>query len=222
MPRVLIIDDDESLRKMLRFRFKGSYEVLDTASPEEGLRLALQHKPDAILVDLMMPGQTGFEVCQTIAALSFTELIPVLVISGAPKTLYKDFCYTLGAKGYFEKPIDFDLLQTHLAAIVSNRRENRRIETRIRLRLGIKVRGRDQKGDPFEILTSTENVSRYGFACCLDVVLSQDADVELFLWTRTAHRFVGQARLVWLECPETAPAQRCGFRFVEEPREWIF
>jgi response regulator RpfG family c-di-GMP phosphodiesterase len=59
----------------------------------------------------MMPAQTGFEVCQTIAALSFTELIPVFVISGAPKTLYEYFCQTLGAKGYFEKPIDFDLLQ---------------------------------------------------------------------------------------------------------------
>jgi CheY-like chemotaxis protein len=222
MPRVLIIDDDESLRKMLRFRLKGSYEILDTASPEEGLRLALQHKPDAILVDLMMPGQTGFEVCQTIKALSFTELIPVLVISGAPKTLYKDFCYTLGAKGYFEKPIDFDLFQTQLAAIVSSRCGNRRTETRLRLRLGIKVRGRDERGEPFESLTSTENVSRYGFACCLDAILRQDAEVELFLWTRTAHRFVGQARLVWLAHPETAPTQRCGFRLLGEPREWIF
>jgi|SRR5579872_863262 len=222
MPRLLIIDDDESLRKMLRFRLKGSYEIFDTASPEEGLKLVLQHKPDAILVDLMMPGQTGFEVCQTIAALSFTELIPVLVMSGAPKSLYKDFCYTLGAQGYFEKPIDFDLLQKHLAEIVSNPHQNRRIETRLRLRLGIKVRGRDQKGNPFEILTSTENVSRYGFACSLDIVPSENAEVEVFLWTRTAHRFVGQARLVWLARPDTAPAQRCGFRFIGEPREWIF
>src|ERR1700722_14661800 len=156
MPCVLIIDDDTSLRKMLRFRLQDSCEVLDTASPKDGLVLALQRKPDVILVDLMMPGNTGFEVCQTIAALSFTELIPVLVISGAPKTLYKDFCDTLGAKGYFEKPIDFDLLQRRLLEILSNPRENRRIEPRIRLRLGIKLRGKDQKENPFEILTSTD------------------------------------------------------------------
>jgi DNA-binding response OmpR family regulator len=215
MPCILIIDDDVSLRKMLRFRLKDSYEVLDTSSPEEGLMLALQHKPDVILVDLMMPGQTGFEVCQTIASLSFTELTPVFVISGAPKTLYKDFCYMLGAKAYFEKPIDFDLLQRHLADILSNRRENRRIEPRIRLRLGIKARGIDQKGDAFEALASTDNVSRHGFASSLNVLLSQNAVVELFLWTRTAHRFIGQARLVWFDCPETALTQRCGFRFVE-------
>src|SRR5271169_2380192 len=175
MPSVLIIDDDSSLRNMLRFRLKDSYQVLDAASPEEGLILALQHKPDAILVDLMMPGHTGFEVCQTLAALSFTELIPVFVISGAPKSLYKDFCYTLGAKGYFEKPVDFDLLQSRLAATLASARKNRRIEPRIRLRLGIKLRGRDQKEEPFEILTSTENVSRHGFACSLNVSLNQNA-----------------------------------------------
>jgi DNA-binding response OmpR family regulator len=222
MPSVLIIDDDVALRKMLRFRLKDSYEVLDTASPAEGLMLALQHKPDVILVDLMMPGQTGFEVCQTIASLSFTELTPVFVISGAPKTLYKDFCYTLGAKGYFEKPIDFDLLQSRLADILRNRRENRRIEPRVRLRLGIKARGMDQKGDAFEVLASSDNVSRHGLASSLGVLLSQNAVVEIFMWTRTAHRFIGQVRLVWLESPEATLTQKCGFRFVEEPREWIF
>lgn len=65
MKRILIIDDDEAVRKMLRFRLKDSYELIDTASPEEGLILALQRKPDAVLVDLMMPAHTGFEVCQT-------------------------------------------------------------------------------------------------------------------------------------------------------------
>lgn len=222
MPRLLIIDDDESLRKMLRFRLKDSYEILDTASPKDGLMLALQQKPDAILVDLMMPGHTGFEVCQTLAGLSFTELIPVFVISGAPKALYKDFCYTLGAKGYFEKPIDFDLLQTQLAAAVSKAPEERRIEARIRLRIGINLRGRDEKDRAFEIVTSTEDVSRRGFSCSLNVLLSQNAIVELFLWTRTARRFVGQAQLAWFRWPEMAPMPSCGFRFVEEPREWIF
>jgi DNA-binding response OmpR family regulator len=222
MPRVLIIDDDESLQKMLRFRLKDSYELLQTASPEEGLMLALQHKPDAILVDLMMPGHTGFEVCQTLAGLSFTELIPVFVISGAPKALYKDFCYTLGARGYFEKPIDFDLLQTQLAAALDKASHDRRAETRIRMRIGVNLRGMDRDGRAFETVTSTEDVSPHGFACGISVPLSQNAIVEVFLWTRTARRFIGQAQLVWLRWPEMAPTPSCGFRFVQEPREWIF
>jgi CheY-like chemotaxis protein len=222
MPCILIIDDDKSARRMLSFRLKDSYEVLEAGSPKEGLILALQHKPDVILVDLMMPGHTGFEVCQTISTLSFTELTPVFVVSGAPKTLYKDFCFTLGAKAYFEKPIDFDLLQKRLAETMSTRRENHRIEPRIRLRLGIELRGIDKKGDPFVVLSSTDNVSRHGFACSLDVTLGQNAVVELFLRTRTVHRFIGKSTLVWLDYPETVLTQRCGFRFIEEPKEWIF
>jgi len=53
-------------------------------------------------------------------------------------------------------------------------------------------------------------------------VLSEKAIVEVFLWTRTARRFVGQAQLAWVSWPEMAPSPSCGFRFVEEPREWIF
>jgi len=221
MTRLLIIDDDESMRRMLRFRLKDAYEIVDTASAEEGLILALQQKPDAILVDLMMPAHSGFEVCQTLTGLSFTELIPVFVISGAPKALYKDFCDALGASGYFEKPIDFDLLRERLAAILGQGRENRRAEPRIRLRVGLKLRGTDAKGNSFEAFTFTENVSRRGFACGLDASLAKNAVVEAFLWMPTAHRFAGEARLAWIKSPDT-PGQVCGFQFLGEPREWIF
>lgn len=221
MTRILIIDDDESVRRMLRFRLKDVYEIIDTSSPAEGLILALQHKSDAILVDLMMPAHTGFEICQTLTSLSFTELIPVFVISGAPKALYKDFCDELGAKGYFEKPIDFDLLQERLAAVLSKGRDNRRAEPRIRMRVGLKLRGTGADGKPFETLVFTENVSRRGFSCGFGASLAQNAVVEVFLWTSAAHRFAGEARLAWLKLPD-APGQICGFQFLGEPREWIF
>lgn len=221
MKRVLIIDDDEAIRRMLRFRLKDSYEIIDAASPQEGLILALQSKPDAVLVDLMMPAHTGFEVCQTLAGLSFTQLIPVFVISGAPKAIYKDFCDALGARGYFEKPIDFNLLQARLTAAVNEERDNRRREARVRLRVGLKLQGRDAKQDDFEVLTFTEDVSSRGFSCGLNVLLSSNAVVEVFLWIPSAHRFTGEARLAWAQFAET-PAQMCGFEFLEYPREWIF
>jgi DNA-binding response OmpR family regulator len=221
MARILIIDDDEAIRRMLRFRLKDRYEIMDTASPEEGLVMALQHKPDAVFVDLMMPGHTGFEVCQTLAGLSFTQLIPVFVISGAPKAIYKDFCDALGAQGYFEKPIDFNALQARLDAVFSKEHENRRREARVRLRVGVKLRGRDIKENSFEVLTVTDNVCRRGFACGLNILLGRNAVVEVFLWMPTAHRFTGEARLAWLKFPEK-PEQLCGFEFLGEPREWIF
>ena len=138
--------------------------------------MALEHKPDAILVDLMMRSHTGLEVCQALSSLSFTEIIPIFIISGAPKTLYKDFCYTLGARGYFEKPIEFDLLKAQLAAALAENRGDHRAEPRISMRLGVKLRGVDQKGEPFEFLTSTENVSRHGFTCGIERALERKYD----------------------------------------------
>jgi CheY-like chemotaxis protein len=79
---LLLIDDDDSVRKMMAFRLKDAYTIIDSGSPEEALALALQHKPAAVLLDLMMPKYSGFEVCQTLSSLSFTAHIPILIVSG--------------------------------------------------------------------------------------------------------------------------------------------
>jgi CheY-like chemotaxis protein len=91
MPRLLIVDDDPAMRKLLRFQLKESYEIIDTGSPEEALALALQHKPDAILLDLMMPNCSGFELCQALTSMTFTESIPVLIFYWPNAKRNKDF-----------------------------------------------------------------------------------------------------------------------------------
>ena len=82
MPTLLIVDDDQSVRKLLRFRLGNSYKILETGAPEDAIALAMQGKPDAILLDLMMPGYSGFEICQTLGSMSFTQLIPIFIVSG--------------------------------------------------------------------------------------------------------------------------------------------
>jgi cyclic di-GMP phosphodiesterase len=87
---------------------KNSHEIIETGSPEEALALTLREKPDAILLDLMMPNYSGFEVCQTLASLSFTQHIPIIIISGESRASYQEFCESLRAKDYVQKPVDFD------------------------------------------------------------------------------------------------------------------
>jgi Stage II sporulation protein E (SpoIIE)/Response regulator receiver domain len=82
MHRLLIIDDDESMRKLLRLQLKDSNEIIGTADSQEGLALALPAQPDAILLDLMMPTYSGLEICQTLASLSFTQRIPIFIVAG--------------------------------------------------------------------------------------------------------------------------------------------
>jgi DNA-binding response OmpR family regulator len=219
MPRILIVDDDQSVRRVLRFRLKDSYEIFETGSPEEALALALQHKPDAILLDLMLPRFSGLEVCQTLASMSFTQLIPVLIISGESAGRYKDFCDNIGARGYFQKPIDFQALQTRLDEILNGRSPDRRTEVRLRLRVMLTIRGTTRTGDPFEFATATENVSAHGFFCSCIAPIQTETIVDVFL-AGAGQRFLGKARITRVERLET-PAQGYGFQFVGDPVDWI-
>jgi CheY-like chemotaxis protein len=219
MPRILIVDDDEAQRRVLRFRLKDNYEIIDTGSPEEALALALQHKPDAILLDLMMPQYSGFEVCQTLSSMSFTQLIPVFIVSGESPDRCQEFCESLGDKGYFQKPVDFDALQARLAAVVGNQNGDRRTEPRVRLRARLKIQATTAKGEPLELLTATENVSAHGFLCGCILPLKIDEIVDVFLMS-TGQQFAGKARVVRVDLPGT-PSQSCGFRFLDNPVDWV-
>jgi CheY-like chemotaxis protein len=58
MPKILVVDDD-TLRNLIKMRLAGTYEVIDTGDPVQALGLALEHRPDGILLDLMMPNTSG-------------------------------------------------------------------------------------------------------------------------------------------------------------------
>jgi DNA-binding response OmpR family regulator len=219
MPRILIVDDDEAMRGLLRDRLEDTYQIFDTGDPEQAIALALQHKPDAILLDLMMPRFSGFEVCQTLTALSFTQQISIFIVSGEAASKYKAFCQNLGAAGYFEKPVDFNQLRACLAAVLRDKRAERRAEPRVRLNVILKLRGKDKYGIPFELFTTTENVSANGFLCGCTAALEKDGILDIFLCNEGEH-YAGTARVVRTESSDT-PCPRYGFRFVKKPAEWI-
>jgi len=219
MPRLLIVDDDDAVRKVLRFRLKESYEIIDTKSPEEALALALQQKPDAILLDLMMPRYSGFELCQTLSSMSFTQMIPIIIVSGESAQQYRDFCKNLGAKGYFQKPVDFEDLEGRLASVIGSKRSDRRSEARVKLRVILKLKGTDTKGQPIDLLTATENISAHGFLCGCHATFKEDAVVDVFLMS-PGQRVVGKARVIHNQWPAT-PGQTCGFHFDGDPVDWV-
>jgi len=217
--RLLIIDDDESLRKVMRFRLKDFYDIVDSGSPEEALALALQYKPDAILLDLMMPKYSGFEVCQTLSSLSFTSQIPILIVSGESSERYKDYCESLGAKGFFQKPVDMSALQKTLTDLIAHSHDHPSPDPRVRLRVMLKLRGIDSAETPFEILTPTENVGSMGFYCGCRHSLDVDTVVEVF-FPAHGNSSAAKARVAHVDWPGTE-GQRCDFKFLEKPAEWI-
>ena len=219
LPRILIVDDEEPFRNVLRLRLEDTFEIIDTGHAAEALALALQHQPDAVLLDLSMPESSGFELCQTLASLSHTQSIPVFVISGEPAAKYKAFCENLGAREYLEKPVDFEELKTRLAVVLRDKQPKHRAEVSVRLRVILKLVGTDAHGTKFETLTTTDEISARGFACGCTTPLKKDALVDVFEDTPEGH-YVGQARAVSAEWRET-PFPRYRFQFVARPRQWF-
>lgn len=219
MHKILIVDDDNAMRRMVKMRLSDTYETIDTGDPVQALGLALEHKPSAILLDLMMPDCSGFELCQSIHNLSYTARIPIFVVSGESASKYRDYVFGLGASGYFEKPIDFPTLKSRLADELQTTRCERRAHVRVRMKLVLKLKGSDLAGRHFEQLTTTENVSAGGFLCNLPLALAPDCLLEVFL-SAGQDRFVGRARVVRKEAPDT-PWQRYAFQFTEQTAEWI-
>jgi CheY-like chemotaxis protein len=204
---------------MVRLSLGDLHEIVDTGVPEEALALALEHKPDAILLDLRMPKYSGFELCQTFTSFSSTQLIPVIVVSGEAGAKTKEFCRELGAVAYFEKPVDFEALTEFIAKTLKDRRVERRSEVRVRLRVLVKLQGQDSAGNSFEIRTVTENVSKSGFLCACNLALENNAIVEVSI-AGSKEELVGSARIVRSEWTD-ALYPRYGFQFIQKTGSWV-
>lgn len=219
MHTLLVVDDDDAMRGLVRLNLAEDYKVIDTGEPEHALALALEHKPDAILLDLRMPRYSGFELCQTLTSFSSTQRIPVLVVSGEGGSKTKEFCRDLGASAYFQKPVDFAALKETLERILGSRLKERRSEIRVRLRVALRLTGVDQEGRPFGVLTTTENVSRSGFLCASNVALALKSVVDVHV-VGAQEEHVGRAEIVRSEWGDTA-YPRYGCRFREKTGPWV-
>ncbi len=219
MRKLLVVDDDDALRRLMRLELNHNYEIIDSGEPEQGLALALEYKPDAILLDLRMPKYSGFELCQTFTSFSRTQMIPVIIVSGEAGGQTKEHCKQLGAAGYFEKPIDFEALRACLSQIAKTRRYVPRSEVRVRLRVPLKLRGEDGQRNKFEEVTTTENVSLSGFAVNCTVELPINSIVDVYL-TSGRGEYVGKAKIVHSDS-KTAPLYRYGCRFTEKVGPWV-
>jgi len=214
----LIVDDDDAIRRLFRLNLGENYEIIDTDDPEQALALAMEHKPDAIVLDLQMPKFSGFDLHRTFSSFSQTQLVPIFVVSGKVGLEMKNACEALGAAAFFEKPVDFEALKARLAT-VKRHTIVPRSEVRIQLKVPLKLRGTDPDGKEFEELTGTENVSLSGFFCACGAPLKKDTVVEVY-FAKTPGELVGTARCVRLEPREGAEPQYA-FRFVNKTGPWI-
>jgi serine phosphatase RsbU (regulator of sigma subunit) len=117
--RIVIIDDNANdLGVTRRFLERRGYDVIPALSGEEGLRLALQVMPDAILVDYRMPVMDGFEVARRIKTDSQLQTIPVLMLTGADSAEHIVDGLGAGADDFVTKGSDTEVLLARLRALL--------------------------------------------------------------------------------------------------------
>jgi len=106
---VLVADDEEFMRKMLKRTLSSpSCRILSASNGQEAIRLAEETNPDLILLDLHMPGKSGWEVLKELKENGRTRVIPVIVLSGDGEVVNKVAGLDSGADDYVTKPFSID------------------------------------------------------------------------------------------------------------------
>lgn len=103
---ILIVDDEEMSRAILKQMFEEEYDIIEAENGKEAIKLAFSQSKNiaAILLDLMMPELNGFQVLQVLVARKLTEHIPVVMITGQKDNKTEMTCYSLGASAVVNKP----------------------------------------------------------------------------------------------------------------------
>jgi DNA-binding response OmpR family regulator len=102
---VLVIDDEPELVKLLDYNLtKAGYLVLSAKDGENGLAMARKHSPDAIILDVMMPGLDGWEVCKRLRTDPSTSALPILMLTAKAEEGDRVLGLELGADDYVTKP----------------------------------------------------------------------------------------------------------------------
>ena len=116
---LLVVDDAPENIQLLSGLLKDKYKVKAATSGEKALLIAARSPvPDLVLLDVMMPGMDGHEVCRRLQADAGTRDIPVVFVSGHATDQERQAGLQLGAVGYLSKPVDPEELFSLVASIV--------------------------------------------------------------------------------------------------------
>jgi FixJ family two-component response regulator len=118
---IYVIDDDESIRKAFKRLLRSvNHEVETFSSAEEFLQSKKQDKNSCIIIDITMPGLTGFDLQRELKAQGSS--VPVIVISASDDAQVREQARELGAVAFFRKPIDDQALLDAISWVISQRR----------------------------------------------------------------------------------------------------
>ena len=116
---VLVIDDEKDLLELVRYNLEKEHiDVITASDGQSGLDIGLKHKPDLVLLDLMMPGMNGLEVCKQLRADSRTSRVPIIMLTAKAAETDKIIGLEMGADDYITKPFSVRELLARVRAVL--------------------------------------------------------------------------------------------------------
>lgn len=121
--KILIVDDELDTLFILRKALESeNYQVIEASSGQEAIEITLSSHPDLILLDLMMPGMDGIEVCRILKDENFTSHIPIIMLTAKGDVDEKIEGIETGADDYVTKPFDLGELRARIKMILRRSR----------------------------------------------------------------------------------------------------
>ena len=121
-PLILVVEDDIDILSFIAMELAEDYRVLKAVDGQEGLELALEHIPDLVVTDLMMPVMDGLELCRQIKENPGASHIPVIMLTAKSSEENQLQGLKSGADDYVVKPFNIVLLQARIANLLESRR----------------------------------------------------------------------------------------------------
>ena len=117
--KILVVDDEPDIRNLAkRILERAGYQVVTASNRVEGEEMVESEKPDLIILDVVMPGKNGFEVCQTLKGRPETRNIPIIIFSASGSRGRRDAAREAGADDFLQKPFTIkgltDIVRKHL------------------------------------------------------------------------------------------------------------
>jgi len=123
MARILVVDDNADLLQMIRMLLeeRGGHEVMLSAEGEDGLAKARANPPDLAIIDVMMPGMNGYEVCRQLRRNPATAQIPIIVLTARGQPVDREAALAAGADDYIAKPVTMAELLERVNRLLTSR-----------------------------------------------------------------------------------------------------
>jgi DNA-binding response OmpR family regulator len=208
MPRILIVDDEPEMVRGLEdnFRFEG-YQTLSALNGRDGLALALREIPDLILLDIMMPGMSGWDVLKTLRQKGLDT--PVIILTARGEEVDRVLGLELGADDYVTKPFSLRELLARVRAVLRRPGARQRFEEYAFGDVRIRPRSRQvfRAGQEVRLTRKEFDLLRYlvehrGEVLARDRLLDEVWGYEQFPTTRTVDTHILRLRQKFEADPE--------------------